>query len=79
VIGDAAVPVPVGDVAEVPPPAGGTGQVRLAEATAQYLAEREVLAALEERLAAHVAGYRRQLAEPVTVAVLRHSGIITIN
>ncbi len=46
-------------------------QVKLAEATAQYVAERDRLAALEAELAAHVADYRRQLAEPVTVAVLK--------
>lgn len=46
-------------------------QVRLAEATALYVTEREALAALEEALSAHVADYRRRLAEPVTVAVLK--------
>ncbi len=46
-------------------------QIKLAEATAQYVAEREALAALETELAGHVADYRRTLAEPVTVAVLK--------
>lgn len=46
-------------------------QVRLAEATALYVAERDRLAALEAELAAHVADYRRTLSEPVTVAVLK--------
>lgn len=46
-------------------------QIKLAEATAQYVAERERLAALEGVLADHVADYRRTLAEPVTVAVLK--------
>ena len=46
-------------------------QIMLAEATARYAAEREALAALEAELANHVADYRRTLAEPVTVAVLK--------
>jgi flagellar FliJ protein len=46
-------------------------QIKLAEATAQYVAERERLAALEAELAAHVADYRRTLSEPVTVSVLK--------
>ncbi|MDR7865456.1 MAG: flagellar export protein FliJ [Sporomusaceae bacterium] len=46
-------------------------QIKLAEATAQYVAEREALAALEAELADHVAEYRRTLSEPVTVAVLK--------
>jgi flagellar FliJ protein len=46
-------------------------QIKLAEATAAYVAEQERLAGLEEELADHVADYRRRLREPVTVATLK--------
>jgi flagellar export protein FliJ len=46
-------------------------QLKLAEATAVYLAEKERLAALEQALAGHVADYRRQLQGSLTVALLK--------
>lgn len=46
-------------------------QVRLAEATAAFVAARDRLTGLENGLAGHLEGYRRSLAEPVTVATLK--------
>ncbi len=46
-------------------------QVKLAEATAAFVAEQELLTALEVDLAGHVADYRRQLRETVPVATLK--------
>ncbi|HWQ61249.1 MAG TPA: flagellar export protein FliJ [Negativicutes bacterium] len=46
-------------------------QIRLAEATAAFVAEQELLAALEDDLSGHVADYRRRMREPVTVSTLK--------
>jgi flagellar FliJ protein len=46
-------------------------QIRLAEATAKYVAERERLSALQDSLAGHLADFRSQLSETVTVETLK--------
>lgn len=46
-------------------------QVRLAEATAAYVAERDRLDALETKLAEHVENYRRVQDEPVSITTLK--------
>lgn len=46
-------------------------QIRLAEATAAYVAERDRLDALVNRMAEHVKNYRRVQEEPVAVATLK--------
>ncbi len=46
-------------------------QIRLAEATARYVAERDALTALQSSLTGHMDNFRNQLSEPITVAILK--------
>lgn len=46
-------------------------QIRLAEATAKFVAESDRLSALKSSLSGHLSAFREHLSEPVTVATLK--------